>query len=274
MTKSTPSPSTRVSSLIYRIAPSGNLQFQKGISVKLECPLKEFNAVIEPPSAKFTPTRNFPSVKEAREVLDPQLETWRVWVHLTERGDLLPFEFQEATQEAVDVPPGSGYLIAGSSSVQCVGQVVSLVVARDAVPTPPQSFVVDDLVRVGLQLYVDAEALPRHSLKIAYAYVTIVELEHGDQASVARNLGFSNPVLAEFKELSSRGGSHLEARKFDRKTAHRIELTDQRRSWLLMVFRELILRQGQFSARGQMPLEFSELCPGPRVDFPNTPPRP
>jgi hypothetical protein len=270
MTESTPSPSTRVSSLTYRIAPSGNLQFRKDISVKLECPLKEFDAVIEPPSAKFTPTRDFPSVKEARELLDPQLEAWRVWVQLTEGGDLLPFEFQKATQEAVNVPPGAGYLIAGPASFQFVGQIVSLVVGRNAVPTPPQSFVVDDLVRVGLQLYVDAEALPRHSLKIAFAYLTIIESEHGDQSSAARKLGFDNRVLAEFKELSSRGGSHLEARKVDRKSANRLELTDDRRTWLLRVFRELILRQGQFSPHGKVPPEFSELCPGPPEDFPRT----
>jgi hypothetical protein len=256
--------------MAYKVNPNGRVRFRTDIPIRLECALEQFAVVVEPPVATVTPTVDFPTIEAARASLEPQLESWRIWVQLTEEGDLLPFEFQDGAYEVCNVSPNTGHLFAASASMQIVGQAASLFQCRSAVPPPPKSFITDDLVRVGSVLYVDAETLPRHSLKIAFAYLSIIEAEHGDQPSAARKLAFSNRVLGEFKELSSRGGTPLEARKVHRKRAHRIELTDDRRSWLLRVFRELILRQGQLSAHGEMPPEFSELCPGPPEDFPNT----
>jgi hypothetical protein len=264
--------------LEYVVNPRGKLRFREDISLRMESTLEGFSAVIEPPVGQFRPTRDFQTVVEARAILDPQLEAWRVWAALTEGGDLLPFEFKEATQEAVDVPPDSGHLLAGSSSLLAIGGVATAVERRCTVPAFPRTFVIDDLVRVGFTLYNDAEALPRHTLKIAYAYLTMLEREYGDQAAAARRLGFRNLILSDFKDLSSRGGSLVEARKHVRKTAKRMEFTDDRRGWLLRVFREMLLRQGRTADSVRLLSPFEEVCPGPRSDFrrpaPQTPDSP
>src|ERR1035438_2453143 len=195
MTESASALETRVSLLIYRVNPSGKLRFREDIPVRMESTLDGFTAVIEPPSGIFKPTRDFHSVEGARAILDPQLEAWRAWVRLTEGGDLLAFEIHDTLHEAVNVPPGSGHLVAGPVSIQCVGSVALLFEGRDAVPGPPKTFIVDDLVRVGIALYNDAETLPRHSLKISYAYLTMIEHEYGGPASAARRLGIHKSVL-------------------------------------------------------------------------------
>jgi hypothetical protein len=138
---------------------------------------------------------------------------------------------------------------------------------RNTIPELPPPFRCDALVEVGLALYADAISLPHHALKFSFAFLTLIEDHYGDQPRAARALKVDNATLTEFKDLSSRGGEGVAARKATKRA--RLALTAERTVWLMRVFRELIQRHGKIEASAPSQEQFAELCPGPSDDFPD-----
>jgi len=267
---STPAPSAkfRVTKLTYKVEQLGQGRIAEGVGVRSEVTLDGFTGVIEPRSAVFTPSREFTSVDEARAVLEPQLNAWRAWVQLTKGEDLMAFAFASAAREtSPPVPDGHYVLVLDSAALSLTGHIPIALLTYGQIPEPPPAFRCDDLVEVGVALYADARNLSRHTGKFGYAFLTMIKDRYGNEILAAKALHVDRPVLAEFKDMCTRGGSGVEMRKATK--GSRLEFTAARAEWLMRVFRELILRHGQVAAGAAPQDQFVDLCPGADEDFPH-----
>ena len=111
--------------------------------------------------------------------------------------------------------------------------------------------------------------MPQHMLKFASTFVSLLESEHcpsgkGRRCSVNLALNLSSDLLRDLQEICTHGGSGAEARAFKHGRGlrdPRMELTPERRAWLLRVFRELVKRQGQYAAEAVPPERYSDPLP-------------
>jgi len=142
MTESTPS---RAPDVLTDLSDrtERNLRFRKDISVKLEC-VKGIQCMIEPPSPILRRRTIFPQLKRLARLLDLNLKHGGLWVQLTEEATFCRLN---STKHARSSRPTARLRtpVCQSSLFQLVGGKFPYH-GRNAVPTPPQSFVVDDLV--------------------------------------------------------------------------------------------------------------------------------
>jgi hypothetical protein len=203
---------------------------------------------------KFKAIEPFNSAKEARDHLEPQLDSWRQWTTLMGNGDLLAFRYQRAEREPW--PADSDEIraeIEVATTLSICGSTPYLERTVDFPELPPP-FRVDGGVELGVELLSGIALSPRHALHSAFSYLTFLEVEHGNRRGVARALNIHMDVLNDIGRLTSEGGERSEARKFEIRVRDRIELSDARRQWLERALRELVKRQGQFAA-GAVPAE-------------------
>lgn len=222
-----------------------------------------FNGELRPDRCTFMPTEHFGSVDEARAKLDPQLHAWRMWVTLTTGGDWLPLRFASADREAWPPPkPGNVVLLSGVAAIGAVGGVATLTLNRSAFPDPPPPFRADECTEIGLTLLEAARRASRHVLMFAFAFLTLLESEHGPdgkdrRGSATAALNLAPDLLGSLGKICTDGGTGAEARTFKRgksRREKRIELTPARAEWVFRVFGELVKRQGQYAA-GAVPAE-------------------
>lgn len=232
--------------------------------------LDGFNGKLAPERCKFTATAHYGTEDEARAKLEPQLHTWRRWVELTTGRDWLPFCFDNADSEPWPPPgPGEHVLISASATLKVTADVATARVDRSDFPGPPPPFVVDECTEIGLALLADARRMPRHVLKFASAFLSLLESEHGGdgkdrRGSVTAALNLTDGVLRNLGTICTDGGTGAEARAFKRgrgRSGHRIELTSDRTNWVLRVFGELVKRQGQYAAGNVPPDKYDDPMP-------------
>jgi hypothetical protein len=245
----------RITALYYKLELRPGLSYLPG--ARRTVVLDGFTGELADDRCKFIPVANFGSEADARAQLEPQLRAWRQWVVLTFSDDRLPFQFDSVDSEPWPPPKdGAAVLIVATSHIRISGEVVMLHQTLGEFPDPPPPFVVDDCTEIGLTLLEDARRLPRHLLKFAFAFLSLLESEHGAsgehrRGSVASALNVADDLLRDLGTICADGGQGAEARVFKHgkgRGGKRIELTPQRAEWVAAVFSELVRRQGQFAA--------------------------
>jgi hypothetical protein len=255
----------RVTALNYTLDLRDGLTYAK--EARLEAPLDGFQASLAADACRFSATDDFVSENpadaetQARAKLEPQLNAWRCWV-LAERGqDWLPFAFRSADVEPWPRASTSDGVATGRSLVRFSARGVGANVSTEFFPVLPPHFVADDVVLAGHSLYVDALRLPRHALKFAFAYLSIIETHYKGRSNAERALGLGKGVLGDLGMLCTYGAEGLEARKMDAGSP-RITFTDERRAWVHKMFSALMRGHGVAASGHQPENLLSERCPG------------
>lgn len=234
-------PRWRVKELRYTLVPQGQSRFAPGLHRVVD--LDAFEGRLSPPMAVFVPREEFGNEEEARAVLEPQLEDWRIAVRLRTGEDILPFVFIGSEMECE--PP----LANGAQTVFAPAPVPGLHYGEPAkrltlreIPEP-LPFETDALTEIGVELLNDVKVLPRHVLKFAWLQLTLFHAHYGPELAIA--LVVDQAVLDDLADLCSAGA----------------ELTLPRRMWAEKLMRELTYRHGQRNAGFAQTLRFSERCP-------------
>jgi hypothetical protein len=241
----------RITMLRYRVSSEDPTRY--AATAALECTLVRFDLTLRNGQAQFRPREVFATEEAARAVLDPQLRAWEVWARLHAGHYAIRFEFEGSNSEAWPPPPeGNVVVVVASDSIKLTCYPpLSFVTFAEYAP-PPARFDTDDLLEVGLTLLDDAIRMPRHLLKFAFAFLAVASHRYDGRDDLAQQLAFDSRVINDLGWLCTYAGTELEARKLN--DSKRIEFTEARRAWVVLVFREILIRHGQRiggSARAQ-----------------------
>jgi hypothetical protein len=190
-------------------------------------------------SAEFIPLIDFPTVDDARGVLDPILQAWHVAAVLIVGPAGFTFKFTAGFVDNSESEARSRL----DSPANWPPMPPKLEVQYDGYAAPIQWLVVDDCVRDLSEHYRAAQQSPRAQLLHGYAMVTRVKAAYSTEQNAAARLQISVECLRRLKRLATERGVGAEARKFT-DNAPRDALTPQESVWIGTMMRVLVYRAG------------------------------
>jgi len=239
-----------VESLRYRLKPSETTIYKNAPAVKNN--RSEFEYQLSDGVLKCHMREHYPTVREARRVVDDFLYSWEIKTALELGGGEMQFQFEDS--HVIDrnpPPPGNSEFVhvSGSSGVKFTGSAISeLCITRSKYPDPPTAFTVTPDVEIlwgRCKKYLDKTS--DELLSIAYACLTFVEKKAGGSRKSAANLfKIDEPILNMLGNLTANRGDALTARKFPKK-GDLIPLSVKEKKWIEAVVKILILRMGELA---------------------------
>jgi len=237
-----------VVSLTYNASPSESTSFEK--APPLEGTIEDLRFRLDVGTLRIEPTIHFPSIEDARRLVDPLLRSWEIDIALRFGSPELSFVYD--TAEVIDrqpPPPGARHAVLNVQlgEVVLVGSAVTLRVSRGSYPQPPAAFRlnpdVDTLWRRYQGYKEGREPLP----SMAYFCLTLIESLAGGRDTAASTFKISKRVLAKIGQLASERGDASTARKY-RAIAAGAPLTGGEASWLEEAIKVIIRRVGELQA--------------------------
>lgn len=236
----------RVVTLHYKVTHSSNVDFKGAPPVTWDGP--DFTVTLHNDKAAVELKGHYPSVGEARRVVEPFMWSWSVLADVSGDPGMFGLEYVDAVVEDGNPTPkeGSVPLQVHSTRHAHVADHVTLHVSHGKYPAVPEGFRVDatvEAMHLHYRRYREGtEPLPM----AAYFCLTALEMEFGagHRGRAAANLGVSHAVMQTFGRLASTA-TGPDARKYE---SHRPAMDsdgDKERRWLLAVIRLLIRRAGE-----------------------------
>lgn len=245
-----------VVALHYRLTHHDTVDYDRANPLAYECPA--FSVEVKDGGAVFTMKEHFPTEAEARTVIDPFVEAWRIDVGLRFAPGEFRLDFERA--EIVDRVPTQGVIEASAVlGVSIVGHA-TVHVGRGAYPEPPSGFAVTPAVEAMFSQYEAYRAGRMSLVAVAYFCTTVLVMEYGSERAIKERLSVSGTLLRGVRHLSSSKGGK-EARKA---VGLKEELTGQEKSWLEAALKALIRRVAEDAAvpgKTHLPLDMGALPP-------------
>lgn len=191
-------------------------------------------------SAEFVPLNDFPTLDEARAVLEPILQVWQVSATLMVGPAGFVFEFSQGFIDNSE-SDAANRLANPPSWPPMPPQNVQLLYNSYAAPI--QWMVVDDCVRDLSEHYRAAQSSPRARLLHGYAMATRVKAAYATDQNAADRLQISAESLKRLRRLASERGVGAEARKFT-DNSPRDTLSPEESVWINAMMRILVYRAG------------------------------
>jgi hypothetical protein len=227
-----------VSVLVYRVRHDETVSYNK--ASPLECETAIFKVSVKSCEARFEMKEHFPTVEQAREVVEPFIDQWEFAAALDRDPGEFELVFLDAVVEERNPPPGV-VLAPQSGALILLGESASLVVGRSTYPEPP----------TGVAMNTDVEVMAlRHSrykegkdtlAGMAYFCLTVLEQAAGDRLAMPKKFGIAVTVADTLGHLSSEKGG-AEARKEEGRSH---EFTANERSWIEQATKRMIRRAAE-----------------------------
>jgi hypothetical protein len=215
---------------------------------------------------------DFPSVSEARAVVDPFLRNWALYDALARHRPQIQFTY--ASAELVD-PMGAPNVMVALSGAFAVAAVGTVTAQRSTYPAPPTSFLGTPLVRAFFEAHQSAITDRRMTAGAGYFVLTALKTrvrdpnwpEKGGRARsdrVANELAIEPAVLDKLHELTTDVGNLSTARKITDKAeldAPRRDHTGDELNWICEAILVVARRLGEWEANphGLAPIRMSDL---------------
>jgi hypothetical protein len=193
-------------------------------------------------SARFFPTVHFKTVEQARSVLDPLLDAWRISALLDGPAGF-SFCFSDAGISQFHNDPEADPARRKTAPMP----VTNVTILDNRFPAPPRHIALDDCVTDLAEHFAAYERSWGAILLHAYAMITRVAVFHGGEARAAEALKISSQCLKKVKRLASERGVGASARKFV-KNKTQVPPTNEEREWLRYMMKELLRRSARLAA--------------------------
>ena len=239
-----------VESLRYRLKPSETTIYKNAPAVTAN--RSEFEYHLNDGILTCHMREHYPTVREARRVVDDFLHSWEIKTALELEGGEMEFQFEDS--HVIDrnpLPPGSSEFVHVSASavVKFTGKAISILcITRSKYPDPPTVFTVTPDVETlwgRYKKYLDKKS--DELLSMAYACLTFIEKKAGGSRKSAANLfKIDEPILNMLGNLTANRGDVKTARKFPKK-GDLIPLSEKEKKWIEAAVKILILRMGELA---------------------------
>ena len=239
-----------IESLRYRLKPSETTIYKNAPAVTAN--RSEFEYHLNDGILTCHMLEHYPTVREARRVVDDFLHSWEIKTALELEGGEMEFQFEDS--HVIDrnpLPPGSSEFVHVSASgmVKFTGEAISILcITRSKYPDPPTVFTVTPDVETlwgRYKKYLDKKS--DELLSMAYACLTFVEKKAGGSRKSAANLfKIDEPILNMLGNLTANRGDAKTARKFPKK-GDLIPLSEKEKKWIEAAVKILILRMGELA---------------------------
>lgn len=250
-----------VASLTYLAIPSDTASFDQ--APPLEGTFRGLRYLLASGKLRIEPNIHFPAIEQARDHVEPLLESWQIDIALRFGSPELSFKYE--TGEVIDrnpPPPGSPQTLQVQfvSVATAVGNVTPHV-SRGKYPEPPAVFRTTPDVETLWQRYQGYrhghEPLP----SMAYFSLTLLEAMAGGRAQAANAFKISAHVLAKIGQLTSERGDASNARKYRAVTSGG-PLTGPEIHWLEEAVKTIIRRLGELDSISTLStIELKDLPP-------------
>ena len=231
-----------VQSLRYKLVPHELTRFCDPPPFTWET--EEFRATVADGAATVNMLKHYPTVAEARAVVDERLRAWEICSGLQSRSKYQPFRF-EFWHEAMidrDPDPEEGVRIRWrTSTTLTVDAVISELLK--AIPPPPSEFDASPEVQAMWWRWEEYNAGRSSLTAMAYYCLTVLEVGAGGRNEACERYGVSGRVLSTLGRLASGVGDHRTARKAGVQD-HRLHTPEEQR-WIEEVVPALIQRAGE-----------------------------
>jgi hypothetical protein len=245
----------RVTCLEYFIRVPDWIKLVAGLSEKSS--IGPFDYSFARDEAMFLPALRFATVEEARAVLDPMLEAWRIQTIITQNYSM---SFRYMAHELAMQPPQPGAAPITRRSRPSAPTNFRVSADIDRYPPPPSHWGMDECTR-DLVAHYEESSNDRTLLMHAYAMVTRVEYEHRSLPGAAKKLAVSLNVLKWIKTMASERTLGGRARKYTRKSPPLEPLAADELEALNWIIRELVNRSAKL-ASNVSPGKTIRLTPG------------
>lgn len=229
--------------LTYRLTTAETLEFEDPPSLEIET--EKLALRLEQAMLTVWPKEHFASVKDARKVVYPYLESWEAYETIRRSGRReVGFEYKASRVVDRDPPPppppGARVAARGLSEGSSTMRATPSVRYRETkYPQPPEDFILSSDVRVMLDRYEGYREGKEPLLSMAYFCLSWLEFnsrhekpcrdKHRQKA--ARRYGVNIKVLDKLGELTSNLGDEGGARKVDESSKNRPPTAAEKR-WI------------------------------------------
>jgi len=232
-----------VASLTYRIESSESHEYDQRLEASGT--IGPFAYEFKCREAVFRATQWFKTATDARAVLDPILEGWRILAEMEQGIGSMRFRFLRADERAG--PPQPGVVSVTGTSLIIVGGDVKMLITHGQYPRAPTTFVVDDLTRDLAKLRELTETEPNAVLKHAFTMLSLLEYEFESRDKAADALGFAHNVFDQVRYYTTQCGTGPLRRKFKGEKPPK-PFTDGDRQVLRAILLQVVLRAGALAA--------------------------
>jgi len=206
----------------------------------------EFESHLEDGILTCQMREHFPTVKEARRVVEDFLHSWEIKADLEVGHGEIRFQFKDSHVIDRDPPPpGTPKKVCCSGTAILRSNFSAILHARRRkYPDPPTVFKVTPDVEIlwrRYKKYLDGKA---ELLPMAYACLTFVETKAGGRESAAKLYLISNKILETLGNLTFNLGDDMTARKYHKKRNIK-ELSGKEIKWIEAALKLLIQRTGE-----------------------------
>jgi hypothetical protein len=241
-----------VESLRYRLETSVTTTYKNPPAV--EVIRDEFECRLSDGVLTCRMKKHYPTVEEARRVIDGFLRSWEIKTALELGRDEMRFQFEDSHMVDRDPPPpGSSQIVRVSAASVGVSTLLGRVhVTRNKYPDAPSTFAVTPDVETLWQRYENyldgREPLP----SMAYFCLTVVENKAGSRRNAAKEYSIDKRILDKLGELTSTRGDTRTARKA-LKGGSTATLSGKEKNWIEGAVRALIRRTGEVASTQPVP---------------------
>ena len=241
-----------VESLRYRLETSVTTTYKNPLAV--EVIRDEFECRLSDGVLTCRMKKHYPTVEEARRVIDDFLRSWEIKTALELGRDEMRFQFEDSHMVDRDPPPlGSPQVIQVSAASVGVSTLLArLHVTRNKYPDAPSTFVVTPDVETLWQRYESYLDGKEPLLSMAYFCLTVVENKAGSRRAAATQYRIEEAILQKLGELTSTRGDTRTARKAV-KGGGTATLSGKEKNWIEGAVKALIRRTGELASTQPVP---------------------
>jgi len=237
-----------VERLRYRIVFDDSVDYDNASDVVEEMP--ECRMLVSAGTVTFEMKKHFPTVDEARTIVEEYLGRWEVLIGLECGPNELTFSYQDA--DVIDRAPSPDDKRAVMSGRVALAVALTLDPKihvsrkRRGYPSRPNRFSRSLDVETMYHRYMAFKQGREPLTSMAYMCLTVAEASAGSRREAAERYQIRPDVLSKLGEFSSARGSPLEVRKAP-KSGNYLSLTSKERNWIEAVIKALIGRVGEWA---------------------------
>ena len=242
-----------VESLRYRLETSETTTYKNPPAV--EVIRDEFECRLNDGVLKCHMREHYPTVEEARRVVDKFLRSWEIKTALELGRGEMRFQFEDSHVIDRDPPPlGSSQIVRVSGVSVGVSTVLgTLRVTRGKYPSAPTNFTATPDVETLWQRYENYLDGKEPLLSMAYFCLTVVENKAGSRKAASTRYRIDETILQKLGELTSTRGDTATARKA-LKGGGTTTLSGKEKNWIEGAVKALIRRTGELAGTQPVPL--------------------
>lgn len=241
-----------VVSLRYKVEFAPTVTFDNVPALAYES--DKFRIRLEKGTAVFEPKEHFPSVEDAKKIVDAFVRGWELDAALNFGQREITFVYENA--EVIDrnsPPPGEPKVVRLlDMTVKSSLSSFDLSVARQEYPLPPKYFAINPDVETLWQRFEGYtqgyEPLPA----MAYFCLTLLEKTSRSRTQAAKDYHIDLSVLIKLGTLTSTKGDKRMARKVDPAKTF-TPLTETENRWIEATVKAIIRRVGEIGTNPSLP---------------------